>query len=79
MRCGDCEHAPLPDGSTHILVFAIRPVAAGETFTRANVDVMRRGKQPAGLEPSEMAWVPSSVAARDIRPGQALRRDDVTP
>ena len=41
-----------------------KPVAAGEPFSRSNVDVLRRGKLDGGLEPKHLDEVLASVAAR---------------
>jgi sialic acid synthase SpsE len=43
-----------------------RAVAAGEAFTRDNVDVLRRGKLEGGLAPARLPDVLASVAAADV-------------
>ena len=53
------------------------PVAAGEAFSRANVDVLRRGKLEGGLEPERLEQVLASVAARDIPAETPLTEADL--
>lgn len=48
------------------VLMTTQAVAAGESFSRANIDVLRRGKLEGGLAPSRLDDVLASVAARDI-------------
>lgn len=48
------------------VLMTTRPVAAGERFTRDNVDVLRRGKLEGGLPPSRLSAVLESSAATDL-------------
>jgi len=47
-------------------IFSIRDIAAGERFSRDNIDVLRAGKLGAGLAPAELERVLSTSAAQDI-------------
>lgn len=58
-------------------IFTTRSVRAGERFSRANVDVLRAGKRPAGLPPSAMERVLAAVAARDLPAETALGESDL--
>ena len=59
-------------------MFTTRPVARGERFSRANVDVLRHGKLEAGLPPDSLQEVLESVAARDLPAETPLARGDIT-
>lgn len=48
------------------VVMTTRPIAAGEPFTRDNVDILRRGKLDGGLEPAELPRILAHVAAADL-------------
>ena len=61
------------------VLMSTRAIAAGEAFTRDNVDVLRRGKLEGGLEPSAMDEVLGSVAARDIAAETPLSAEDLKP
>ena len=58
-------------------LFTTCDVKAGEQFSRANVDVLRRGTQAVGLDPAELEWVLATCAARDLKADQPLTREDV--
>jgi RimJ/RimL family protein N-acetyltransferase len=58
-------------------IMTTKPVAAGERFSRENVDVLRRGKLDGGLEPKHLDDVLASVAARDIAAETPLQLDDL--
>lgn len=47
-------------------IFTVRPVAAGEVFTKDNVAVLRRGKHLGGLPPDSWDWVLGRVARKNI-------------
>jgi N,N'-diacetyllegionaminate synthase len=58
-------------------IMTTKPVAAGEAFSRANVDVLRRGKLDGGLEPKHLDEVLTSVAARDLPAEAPLHAGDL--
>jgi N,N'-diacetyllegionaminate synthase len=58
-------------------IMTTKPVAAGERFSRDNVDVLRRGKLDGGLEPKHLDEVLASVAARDIAAETPLHAGDL--
>lgn len=58
-------------------IMTTKPVAAGERFSRENVDVLRRGKLDGGLEPKHLDEVLASVAARDIAAETPLHAGDL--
>jgi sialic acid synthase SpsE len=58
-------------------VFAIRRIAAGETFSRENIAVLRCGKRPAGLPPAEFPTVLGRRAPHDIMADSSIRAEDV--
>jgi N-acetylneuraminate synthase len=58
-------------------IMTTKPVAAGERFSRENVDVLRRGKLDGGLEPKHLDEVLASVAARDIAAETPLHTGDL--
>ncbi len=58
-------------------LFTTRPVRAGQAFTADNVDVLRRGKQDHGLEPSDLTRVLTCVAAHDLGPDAVLTEADL--
>ena len=58
-------------------IFAIRPVAKGEAFSRDNVDVLRHGKLASGLPPADLERVLQHVAARNIAPETPLTDADL--
>lgn len=60
-------------------VFALRPIARGETFTRDNVDVLRNGKHPQGLEPEWLERVLGRTAAVEIEGERPLTSEDLEP
>lgn len=60
-------------------IMTTKPVAAGERFSRDNVDVLRRGKLDGGLEPKHLDEVLASVAARDVPAETPLRSQDLAP
>ncbi|MBI2889487.1 MAG: N-acetylneuraminate synthase family protein [Nitrospirae bacterium] len=55
-------------------VFAVRPVARGEAFTRENIAVLRNGKNRAGLPPSEYPRLLGRVAACPLAEGEPVSR-----
>lgn len=57
-------------------VHAITDIRRGEKFTRANVAVLRSGKQRPGIEPSGFERLLSKNAARDIKEGEGVRKQD---
>ena len=57
-------------------VFAIRDIEAGETFTAANIAVLRTGKLAPGLDPKAYPEVLGRRAARRIAAESALTRGD---
>lgn len=59
-------------------LFTTKPIAAGELFTRDNVDVLRQGKLGQGLPPESLDAVLGSKAARDLSPETVLSQDDIT-
>ena len=59
------------------VLMTTKPVAAGERFTRDNVDVLRRGKLEAGLAPKRLDEVLASVAARAIAAETPLTEADL--
>lgn len=72
---GDVEQE-LRDFATRS-VFTKRDIAAGETFSRDNLDVLRRGKLAWGLAPSAFESVLGRTADRDLAGGHPLQWDDV--
>jgi len=58
-------------------IFAVRPIAAGEPFTRENIAVLRNGKVAPGLEPERLDDVLGARAARALQPEQPVLADDV--
>ena len=58
-------------------IFTTRGIAAGESFTRDNVDVLRNGKLEQGLEPARLAGVLTRKAARAIPAERALTEADL--
>ena len=58
-------------------IFTTTDIAAGEEFSRDNVDVLRAGKLGAGLAPGELGRVLSSVAARDLPAEAPLQEGDL--
>jgi N,N'-diacetyllegionaminate synthase len=58
-------------------IMTTKPVAAGERFSRENVDVLRRGKLDGGLEPKHLDEVLVSVAARDLAAETPLQAGDL--
>ena len=54
-------------------------ITKGERFSRATVDVLRRGKLEGGLEPKHLDRVLASVAARDISAETPLSEADLAP
>jgi N,N'-diacetyllegionaminate synthase len=58
-------------------IMTTKPVAAGERFSRDNVDVLRRGKLDGGLEPKHLDEVLASVAARDLLAETPLQAGDL--
>lgn len=58
-------------------IMTTKPVAAGERFSRDNVDVLRRGKLDGGLEPKHLDEVLGSVAARDVPAETPLQQADL--
>lgn len=58
-------------------LFTTASVQAGESFTRSNVDVLRRGKREDGLAPADLPAVLNGRAARDLGPDVVLTRGDV--
>jgi len=60
------------------IVMTTRDVAAGEAFSRDNVDVLRRGKLEGGLEPQALERVLQSRAARAIPAETPLEDADLT-
>ena len=59
-------------------IFTTGPIAAGEAFSRANVDVLRAGKLGKGLQPSELRRVLNAVATRDLPAEIPLQASDVS-
>ncbi len=59
-------------------LFTTAAIKAGERLTRENIDVLRRGKQAEGLDPSWLDRVLGATAARDLGPNQPLQAADVT-
>lgn len=57
-------------------IFAVRDIAAGETFTHQNIAVLRCGKNPRGLEPSQFDAVLSRKAIRPIASGTPIHHAD---
>lgn len=47
-------------------IITTRAIAAGERFTRDNVDILRRGKLDGGLEPDRLDEVLASVASHEL-------------
>jgi len=66
----------LRDFATRSL-FTTSTIAAGETFSRDNVDVLRRGKLGWGLAPGELDNLLGRTAERDLPEGHPLQWDDV--
>ncbi len=60
-------------------IMTTRPVAAGQRFSRTNVDVLRRGKLDGGLEPKHLDEVLASVATRDLPAETPLQPGDLAP
>jgi sialic acid synthase SpsE/RimJ/RimL family protein N-acetyltransferase len=58
-------------------IMTTKPVAAGERFSRDNVDVLRRGKLDGGLEPKHLDEVLASVAARALPAETPLQAGDL--
>jgi N,N'-diacetyllegionaminate synthase len=58
-------------------IMTTKPVAAGERFSRENVDVLRRGKLDGGLEPKHLDEVLASVAARELAAETPLQLGDL--
>ncbi|MFQ5913476.1 MAG: N-acetylneuraminate synthase family protein [Nitrospinota bacterium] len=58
-------------------VFAIRDIAAGETFTPQNIAVLRKGKLTGGLEPRALPDLMGRRTARPLRVEQPVRAEDV--
>lgn len=59
-------------------LFTTQAVKAGETLSRDNIDVLRRGQQAAtGLDPEELEKVLGLPAARDLDADEPLTRADV--
>ena len=58
-------------------IFTRAKVAKGDVFTRENLDVLRRGKLDAGLEPARLDDVLGKKATRDLEPGLPLQADHV--
>ncbi len=58
-------------------IFTTAPIAAGQAFSRENVDVLRAGKLGKGLQPGDLPRVLNAVAARDIAPESPLQAADV--
>ena len=59
-------------------VFAIRRIAAGESFTPQNVAVLRGGKCHPGLAPGEFASLLGRRAVREIAADSPVQREDIT-
>ncbi len=58
-------------------VHAIADIRRGEKFTLENIAVLRSGKQRPGIEPSGFERLLRKNAARDIKEGEGVRRQDV--
>jgi sialic acid synthase SpsE len=59
------------------VIITTQAIAEGEPFSRANVDVLRRGKLDGGLEPRRLDEVLGSVAARALPAETPLREADL--
>lgn len=55
---------------------AVREIAQGESFSRENARVLRRGKLPEGLEPKHYDAILGRSARRAIAAGSAIRKED---
>jgi len=56
---------------------ATQPIAKGDIFQEGiNVDILRPGKQNAGLHPKYLTEVEGKTATRDIPEGDGIRTDD---
>jgi N-acetylneuraminate synthase len=53
-------------------IFAVRPIAAGETLTRENIVVLRNGTNAPGLPPSEYPALIGRKAACMIPAGTGI-------
>jgi len=58
-------------------LFTTAEIKKGEPFSRQNLDVLRRGTQAKGLDPSELPRVLGAVALRDLAAEQPLMDGDV--
>ncbi|MCA9563854.1 MAG: N-acetylneuraminate synthase family protein [Myxococcales bacterium] len=59
-------------------LFTTRAVAAGEPFSRENVDVLRNGKKRPGLPPSSLARVLATTAAKPLEAGSPVLNGSLT-
>lgn len=59
-------------------LFTTRSIAAGELFSKENIDVLRQGKLGVGLPPEALDRVLGSRATRDLPPETVLSEEDVT-
>lgn len=58
-------------------VQAIRPIKTGDQLTEGvNIDILRPGKQHAGLHPRYLSEIEGKLAQRDIAVGDGIRRGD---
>ena len=57
-------------------IFAVRDIAAGETFTTENIAVLRCGNLPPGLAPKYLPDVLGKRSQRDIRAENAIKQGD---
>jgi N-acetylneuraminate synthase len=58
-------------------LFAVKPIAAGESLSPGNIAVLRRGKKGEGLPPSQYEAVMGRKAARFIPADSPLRLEDL--
>jgi N,N'-diacetyllegionaminate synthase len=60
-------------------IFTVRPIAAGEIFTKDNIAVLRRGNHNEGLSPAAWDRVLGRIARQDIAPETPLTDSHVEP
>ena len=57
-------------------IYAVKPIRGGETFTKDNIAVLRKGKLARGLEPQCWDGVIGRKATKDIEEGSPIAEND---